>query len=366
MESEALSHMDRFRVLDAAHLRKIILWVVERKGEVWFDRSGTSETIHLIPQDVPGVEIEISSFAIEALAEQLRQHTAIDVPADVRYFTNLLAQIALIAYYAGPKVGGRESADEIRPLVHEISVEFAVACATQFAESRDYVIDLQAIPARKTSMALLLIDTESLARIFDESILRMPGGDGRRRRARPRPRSDAEYDALEYIRLLETWLADANPIPDAVPTDADRRISESDYKRLSLIAKREGWRDEEMLTIIDGYLGQDVAHQSARVLIRFLMNRHADVKAIPNRVSKAGERQLLAKSHWNLREIAKVRGWSDHETLLLIEEHLFPKLDPDLVHYSNTDSGPDWVRLRAALFGSNGNALWKSRAVSSR
>jgi hypothetical protein len=56
-------------------------------------------------------------------------------------------------------------------------------------------------------------------------------------------------------------------------------------------------------------------------------------------------RQLSAESYANLRSQAFQRRWTDADILMLIEEHLRPKLNPSAVHYSDTISGEEWMNL---------------------
>jgi hypothetical protein len=360
--------MNERRVLDATHLMDIFLWVLGSKGKVRLYRFDKSEIIiALSSDDFPNVDIEISSLAIDALAVKLRLHTLIDVSASVEDFTRVVAQIAIIVYHAGPKVSGSEvNPGAFERLVHKISIEYAVACAASFVKSCNYDIDLNKVSAQEISIALLMRDADAVAEIFSKSLYLMPNKDGLGRRTRLIPRDDAEYDAMAFIRFLESELADGNPIPDPAPKDANRQISATNYTKLCFIAELEGWGAEQTLILIDGYLSPYAAQRDAEALIRFLEKRHSDVSPIPSRATKGVDRHLSAASHWNLRSVAPLEGWSDYQTLQLIEEHLFPTLDPDLVHHSNTVSGSDWVRLYNSRFGPNGNVLWNFRVGSSR
>jgi hypothetical protein len=71
-------------------------------------------------------------------------------------------------------------------------------------------------------------------------------------------------------------------------------------------------------------------------------------------VEADGDRHLSAQAYSNLRSTASLRGWSVYEILLLIEEHLSPALIPQLAHYSNTESGTDWERLHAWILPPGG------------
>ena len=359
--------MNQRRVLDATHLRDIFLWIIRTKGTVREYRPNAEETIIVFSSiDFPSVDIEISSLAIDTLAEQLRVLTAVDVSANAEDFARLLAQIAIVANYAGPKVSGPEiNSDAIESFADKICIEFAVVCAVSFADSFNYRIDPAKIPKQETSIALIMNDEDVLAFIFGESLHLIPGSAGPGRHARPEPRNDAEHDAEAFIQYLENQLAGVNPIPNPASRYIDRQPSASNYTKLRFIAALEGWTAEQMLILIDGYLSPYAAQRYAEVLIRYLEDRHPDVNPVLNRVTKDAERQLSAVSHWNLRSIAALEGWYDHQVLLLIDEHLYPALDPELIHHSNTISGLDWRRMYDSMFRRDGDTLWTRKAESS-
>ena len=56
-------------------------------------------------------------------------------------------------------------------------------------------------------------------------------------------------------------------------------------------------------------------------------------------------RQLSVESYANLRSQAFQERWSDADILILIEEHLRPKLNLFAVNYSETVSGEEWLNL---------------------
>jgi hypothetical protein len=68
-------------------------------------------------------------------------------------------------------------------------------------------------------------------------------------------------------------------------------------------------------------------------------------------------RQLSAESYANLRSQAFQRRWTETEILMLIEEHLRPRLNPFVVHYSDTVSGEEWLSLYNWLHRRDGQLL---------
>lgn len=76
-------------------------------------------------------------------------------------------------------------------------------------------------------------------------------------------------------------------------------------------------------------------------------------------------RQLSTESYANLRSQAFQRGWTEVNILMLIEEHLRPKLNPSAVHYSDTVSGEEWVDLYNWVHRRDGRPLWRSATRSS-
>jgi len=349
------------RSLDAIHLKNILLREIKNTGEILDYRSrGREIIISLLCRGFPSVEIQISDRAIEALAEQIRVVTAIDLCADPEAFTRMLAQIALIGYRGGPKVIASSAyAREIMPLTDNICTEFAVACAVAFARSHEYDIDRSRISPAETTIALVMIDDGMLARIFGEALI-APGAAGPGRYAKPaEPESDAGREAGRLTR----------PAADRA-AGAGRRLLASGYWRLLTIAQLEGWGPRQILAVIDLLLGPRRTTPQATELMRSLNAWLADVRPIPGLVPKNASRQLLAPSYWNLRSIARVERWSPDEILRLIDEHLNPTLDPttldpNFVRYSDNGSGRDWKLLYDWMFRPYGDTLWRPEAGSS-
>jgi len=345
--------MNARRPLDAIHLTEILLRSIKNKGAVRRRRSHRREIdIALFCQGYPSVEIQVSTRATEALAETIRNVTAIDVCTDAEAFTRVLAQIALIAHRGGPEVRSSPATTKlITPLAEIICTDFAIACAVAFARFHEYYIDRAMIPIDEISIALVMMDQDVLAYIFGESFV-LPGATGPGRHAKP------VYDAEQEEDRLLLSFGDGR-------ADADRRLWALTYWHLLSVAEIEGWSATEVLMSIDEYLAPHNADQEAQGLVRFLEASLADVSQIRRPIPRNARRELRASSYWNLRSVAAVQQWSADVILKLINEHLNPTLDPDFVHYSNNGSGRDWKLLHDWLFWPDGNILWSSGEAGS-
>lgn len=101
---------------------------------------------------------------------------------------------------------------------------------------------------------------------------------------------------------------------------------------------------------------QNLLKDSAEDVIQSLERQFAEASPIPEANINAG-RLLSAESYWNLRSMAKRENWSTTDILMLIDEHLNPKLHPHLIHHSSIVSGDDWQRLYNWIHREDGHVL---------
>jgi hypothetical protein len=351
--------MSKPRVLDARHIANIFRWALRRKGEVHERRSDTGETIVTLRRtDSTSIDMHLRAHDINVLVEELRSYTAVDVFASPRALAQVLAKIAIIANYYGPKVSGLSAnVKAIAPIVREICTEFAIACAISFADSHRYVIDPSRIRPRETLIALLMKDEEALTRTFSEALHIAPSAARRGRHAAPKgPEPSTEEGPEGLLRDIEEQFADADPIPGPGPNSAERQLSAGRFRILYSICALRGWNADKVLKLINEQLSPHDAEEGAEVVLTYIEQWLANAQSIPEPGPNGAEHQLSATSYWNLRSIAEGKGWNAEEVLILIGEHLSPILVPDFVYHSDTVSGADWQRLHIWIFGPGGRA----------
>jgi hypothetical protein len=354
--------MNERRLLDATHITEIFLWTLSRRGDVSIDHSGLGEIIaRLGCRKPPSIDMHLRARDIERLAAQLLWYTAITYAFDSpEILMPLLAQIALIVNQNGPKVSELSTIpDVITPLIGEIRTEFAVACVIAYASDYGYLIDARKISQDEIYNALLKRDETALTRIFENALSAASGTKVRGRHARSEDlQLGTEKSADAFLLQLEEQFADANPVPSPGMNVAERQLSATKFRILCSLSEFEGWSAQKVLKRIDEHLRSCNIGQGMKVTPRRLEGQIVDANSIRTSGSNGAERQLPASSYWNLRSIAELESWSAEVVLTLISEHLNPTLLPYFVHYSDSSSGPDWLRLHAWVFRANGGVLW--------
>lgn len=349
------------RLLDAAHLEAILLWVARNHG---FVLGCSSEEINynvqILDSNASGIAGKIDRNAIKSLAEHLRVVTAIDVSGNSEALTRILAQIALMVNVAGPKVGHVETeSTEISPTVYALCSKFAVACAVSFAEHHGYQLDTGKIPYDETSFALLMNDDELLSKIFSNAI-HGPHN------PRTSPSSDDSLNGI--ISAFENSLAAIDPIPRS-RVKTERKLPAPTYFHLRRTAHREQRQPREFLTQLDDYFNsmpelESHAADNASTEIPTYFARFSVKKTRPATSSSDIDRSLPATNYWNLRSIARAAGWTSNVQITLIEEHLYPALSRQLVQHNNSIAGGDWLRLYSWIYEQNREVLCLLRIPS--
>jgi hypothetical protein len=97
--------------------------------------------------------------------------------------------------------------------------------------------------------------------------------------------------------------------------------------------------------------------ESAEVIISRIESQFAVASPIPEPSPAQRTRQLSAESYWNLRAEAEKEHWTLRDMIALIDEHLNPQLHPNLVHYSRTVAGEEWLRLYRWIHRHDGRVL---------
>jgi len=103
---------------------------------------------------------------------------------------------------------------------------------------------------------------------------------------------------------------------------------------------------------------EEISAENEDALIWRLERQFAEASPVPEPVEVNTVRQLSADSYFNLRSVAEQEHWSDAEVLMLIEEHLCPVGDANLV-CSSIVSGADWRRLYSWVHREGGGMLWR-------
>jgi hypothetical protein len=71
----------------------------------------------------------------------------------------------------------------------------------------------------------------------------------------------------------------------------------------------------------------------------------------------AADRLLKAESYWNLNSLANQMRWNADVVIMLIEEHLFPDLHPNLVYHTDVVSSEEWLNLYNWIHREDGDIL---------
>lgn len=329
---------ERRVLLDATHLRKTLVRVFRAHHRT---RARSVRTSPSGPgTQGSGIELTVSSQQIENLAQHLLTITAFQVGANVEELGRVLAQIALVVNHSMPRVAAfKVDKSDLRPTAQRLWAECALECAIEYARLNGYAIDPAKLPEDPFVIGLMTNDEQLLTGVFQESLrlasrITSPGRHARQ--TPPVPASEGNY-GTDFDRLEKepAKLVLVRGAPATLGTEP--RLAESDYWNLRASAALECWTVHDVLTLIERRLG----------------NAQEELGRAPSNPMRA-ERFLTATSYWNLRSIAALRGWTIHECLMLIEEHLCPTLPAEFAHYSDSESGPDWQRLYQWVFPAHG------------
>jgi hypothetical protein len=265
-------HVEERRILDARHLRDILMWVIGMNGEVREIHRGTPEIAVLLQfEGYSDVTLQISPQAIEMLAEELRVLTTLAASAAPDLLAELLAAVAMISSHSGPAVSVPiTDKQHLDILANKIRTDFGIACATSLARARGHAISISKMPWIEVYWAVSNRDTDLLANVFRESlglaeyVIEAGISD-----TRPDAKQDGEDDPESLIRSLENQFASIHPIPDVATTKHDRVLTAQSYWNLRSVADLERWSNIEILALIEEHLSPELhphlVHHSATV-----------------------------------------------------------------------------------------------------